>query len=191
MTKNEIIEWIRERLDPELYRHSIATQEMAAELADMYGADRQKAVVAGLLHDCAKGLSHAELLSCANRYSIPLDQIRLAQPGLLHAPVGAKLAQIELGITDTEVLRAIEIHNTGSNGMSRLDRVLYVADSSEPNRNYPGVQRIRELAFGGDLDGALLEAIEIKIRHVMERQLMLHPLSLDARNDVLREIKDR
>lgn len=184
-----ITEWVREKLDPELYRHSIATQELAAELADIYNVDRQKAAATGLLHDCAKGLSNEELLLYANRYHIPLDEIRLAQPGLLHAPVGAKLIQMELEITDNEILHAIAVHNTGSSGMSTLDKVLYLADASEPNRKYPGVQRIREMAASGDLDNALLEIMDMKIRHVMERKLMLHPLSVEAWNDVLKASK--
>lgn len=186
MTRAEIIEWLKGKLDPKLYRHSIATQELAAQLADVYNVDTRKAGTAGLLHDCARSLSNEDLLLYATRYYIPLDEIRLAQPGLLHAPVGAKLAQMELGIADDEILHAIQVHNTGSKGMSILDKVLYVADSSEPNRNYPGVQRIRDLASSGDLDSALLEALEVKIRYVMEQKLILHPLSVEARNDVLR-----
>jgi len=188
MTKAEIIHWLRARLDPKLCRHSIATQEMAVELADIYSVNRHKATVAGLLHDCAKGLSHEELLLSANQYNIPLDEIRMTQPGLLHAPVGAKIAQAELGITDSEILHAIEVHNTGSTGMSRLDKVLYLADAAEPNRTYPGVEQIRELAFSGNLDNALLETMDMKICHVIERKRMLHPLSVDARNDILRGI---
>jgi predicted HD superfamily hydrolase involved in NAD metabolism len=183
-----IIEWLRERLNPKLYRHSVATQELAAELADIYNVGKQNAVIAGLLHDCARGLSDEDLLLYAHRYHIPLDQIQLAQPVLLHSPVGAKLAQMELEITDNEILHAIAAHNTGSKGMSRLDRVLYVADSSEPNRDYPEVQSIRNLAFSGDLDGALLKAMEVKIRYVMDQKLMLHPLSMEAWNDILKGI---
>ena len=100
MTKAEMTDWISGRLSPKLYRHSIATQQLTAELAEMYGADREKANIAGLLHDCAKALSNAELLSHAELYRLPVDEIQLMQPGLLHAPVAAKLVQAELGITD-------------------------------------------------------------------------------------------
>ena len=191
MTKAEIIDWLEEKLGAKLYRHCMATQELAAELAGVYNADRQKATLAGLLHDCAKPFSDEELIRHAGRYNIPLDAIRLIQPGLLHAPVGAKLVQMEFGVSDDEVLHAIAVHNTGSSGMSTLDKILYVADASEPNRDYPGVQRIRDLTFSGDLDAAVLETMEMKIRHVMQKRSMLHTLSVEARNDILKRIRDR
>ena len=185
MTKTEITEWIKGKTDSRLYCHCMATQEWAAELAAVYGVDKQKAMLAGLLHDCAKQMSHKELLSRAERYGIELDQVRLAQPGLLHAPVAANLVHAELGIADNEVLKAIAIHNTGSRNMSMLGKVLYLADASEPNRSYPGVQHIRKLAQNGDLADALLITINTKIRHVLERKLMLHPMTVEAWNDVL------
>ncbi len=185
MTKAEIVEWLKGKVGPRLYSHLIGTQEMAVKLAGIYNADRQKAMLSGLLHDCAKPMPHAELFSHAERYSIHLDQVRLAQPGLLHAPVGAKLVHAELSITDNEILGAIAVHNTGSGDMSILGKVLYLADASESNRSYPGVQRIRDMALGGDLDSALLSTMDMKIQHVLERKLMLHPMTIEARNDVL------
>ena len=182
---------LSEKLNSELYCHSVATQELAVELAERYRVDKQKAALAGLLHDCARGLSHEELFLNAERYQIAVDQIRLAQPGLLHAPVGSKLAQMEFGVKDDEILHAIAVHNTASSGMSGLDKVLYVADASEPNRDYPGVERIRELAFSNDLDGAFLEAMEIKIHYTMKRKSMLHPMSLEAWNEILGSARAR
>ena len=171
-----------------MYCHSAATQEMAAKLADIYGVDMEKATLAGLLHDCAKQMSHEELISHAQHYHIRLDHIRLAQPGLLHAPVGAKLVHAELGIADSEILDAIAAHNTGSKDMSRLGKILYLADASECTRSYPGVERIRDLALSGDLNSALLTTMDMKIRHVLEQKQMLHPMSVEARNDVIKEI---
>jgi len=187
MTKAEIEKRLKERLSPDLYRHSVSTQNMAEELAGIYNIDREKASLAGLLHDCARGMSNKELRLYASRYNMLMDEIQLNQPVLLHAPVAAKIAQAEFGVEDNEILHAIEVHCTGSSPMSTLDKVLYVSDSSEPDRDYPGVQRIRELAYSGDLDGALLEAMDLKIIYVTERKLILHPMSVEARNEVLQE----
>jgi len=185
MTKAEIIDWLNGKVKPELYNHLIGTQELAVKLAEIYEVDSQKAMLVGLLHDCAKLMSDAELVSQARRYNIQLDEVRLAQPGLLHAPVGAKLVHAELCISDNEILDAIAVHNTGSRDMTGLGKVLYLADASEPNRDYPGVQRIRELALGGNLDDALLTTMDMKIQHVLEKRRMLHPMTVEARNDVL------
>ena len=187
--KAEFAEWLKGKVNSKLYRHSTATQEMMLKLAGMYDVDAQKAALAGLLHDCAKQMSNEELISHAERHHIQLDRIRLAQPGLLHAPVGASLVQIDLGIEDEEILDAIAVHNTGSGGMSRLGKILYLADASEPNRDYPGVEHIREIAMSGDLNSALLATMDMKIRHVLDRGYMLHPMSVEARNDILEQIK--
>ena len=188
MTRTEIAEWLKERVNSRVYYHSTATQEMAAELADIYEVDRQKAMLAGLLHDRAKQISNAKLVAHAQRYHIQRDHIRMAQPELLHAPVGAKLVHAELGITDEEILDAIAVHNTGSRDMSRLGKILYLADASEHTRDYPAVQDIRKLALSGELNDALLATMDMKIRHVLEKKRMLHPMSVEARNEVLKEI---
>ena len=189
MTKTEIMERLQKCLKPRLYRHCVATQETAERLAAKYDVDIQKAAFAGLLHDYAKQYSDEELVVYARQYGVDVDWIRAVQPGLLHAPVSAKLVEDRFGISDPQVLHAIAVHNTGCGKMSRLDKILYVADSSEPNRHFPGVERIRELSLAGDLDGAALEAMDIKIRHVLDRRYLLHPLSVEARNDILRGIK--
>jgi predicted HD superfamily hydrolase involved in NAD metabolism len=191
MMKNEIKERLREKLSLKLYRHSIATQEWALELAGIYEVDLEKASLAGLLHDCAKYMSHNELLLNSTRYQIPVDKIQSVQPGLLHAPVGARIANMEFGINDDEILHAIKIHNTGFSGMSKLDKILYMADATEPNRDYPDVQYIRDIALSGDMDGAALETMNMKIRHVIERGSLLHPMSIEARNDILLTIRNR
>lgn len=186
MTKNEIIKWLELKLSPDLYRHSIAVQNMMEELALLYGVDSEKASLAGLVHDCAKSIPKRDLLTSARQLHITIDELMLIHPILLHAPLGAKIAELEFGIKDAEILRAVETHSIGSMEMSTLDRMLYVADSAEPNRDYPGVEKIRSLAFSGDLDGALLKAMDIKITYVVNKGLMLHPLTVEARSKILR-----
>lgn len=185
MTKAEIIDWLNGKVNPKLYDHLIGTQELAVRLAEIYAVDSQKAMLVGLLHDCAKLMPDAELISQAKYYNIQLDEVRLVQPGLLHAPVGAELVHAELGISDNEILDAVAVHNTGSKNMTELGKVLYLADASEPNRDYPGVERIRKLALGGNLDDALLTTMDMKIQHVLEKRRMLHPMTVEARNDIL------
>jgi len=186
MTKSEIIKWLDDKLSPDLYRHSIAVQNIMEELTLLYGVDREKASLAGLAHDCAKSIPRKDFLTSARQLHVTIDELMLIHPILLHAPLGARIAELEFGIKDTEILRAIETHSIGSMEMSTLDRMLYVADSAEPNRDYSDVEKIRDLVFSGDLDGALLKAMDIKITYVVNKGLMLHPLTVEARNKILR-----
>jgi predicted HD superfamily hydrolase involved in NAD metabolism len=185
MTESEIIERLEEKLSPKRYYHSLATAEMAKQLAQIYGVDEQKAFLAGLVHDCAKGMSNWELMQYAQEHNILINDIQLSQAGLLHGVVGASIAMLEFGVGDNEILQAIKAHITGTKNMSTLDKILYLSDSAEPSRNYDGVDKIRKLAFNGKLDNALLEAMEMKLIYVMKKRLMLHSISIEAWNDIV------
>jgi predicted HD superfamily hydrolase involved in NAD metabolism len=191
MTKSEIIQKLEQRLIPQIYRHSIATGEMAEKLARLYHVDEQKAFLAGVLHDCAKDMSKKELLAYAKSHGIPIDTIQEKQPGLLHGAVASNIAKTEFDIDDEEILHAIEVHSTGSKKMSLLDKILYVSDSAEPNRDYEGVEMIRNLIFNGELDNALLEGMKIKLIYVIEKKVMLHPDSIEAWNEIAGAFKEK
>ena len=191
MTESEIIKRLEEKLTPKRYYHSLATGEMAKQLAQIYGVDEQKAFLAGLVHDCAKGMSHRELIQYTQEHNVPINDIQLSQAGLLHSVVGVSIAMLEFGISDNEILQAIKAHITGTKNMSTLDKILYLSDSAEPNRNYDGVDKIRKLAFNGKLDSALLEAMEMKLIYVMKKRLMLHPMSIEAWNELITKIKHK
>jgi predicted HD superfamily hydrolase involved in NAD metabolism len=189
MTKNEIKQKLIEKLTPKLYRHSIATGEMAENLARLYKADEEKAYLAGILHDVAKGMDKKELLVYAKSRNIKIDSIQAEQPGLLHGIVASYIVKNEFSIIDDDILHAIEIHSTGSKNMSILDKILYLSDSAEPNRDYDGVEMIRDLAFHGELDKALLIAMKIKLIFVLEKEIMLHLDSIEAWNETAIALK--
>ncbi len=185
MTKNEVIDKLKHRLSAKLFKHALATGDMSKQLAKIYKLSEEKAYLAGVLHDCAKNMSKKELLLYAHNHKIPVDSITLIQPSLLHGAVGANIAKLEFEVDDPEILHAIEIHSTGSKSMSLLDKVLYVSDSAEPNRDYEGVDIIREYALNGELDKALLEAMSIKLSYVLSKRVMLHLDSIEAWNDII------
>jgi predicted HD superfamily hydrolase involved in NAD metabolism len=185
MTKSEIIDQLKQRLSFKLYNHVLATGEMAKNLAKIYNVDEEKAYLAGILHDCAKNLSQKELLVYAHNHNISIDSVILLQPSLLHGVIGANIAMSEFGISDPDILHAIESHSTGSKEMSLLDKIMYLADSAEPNRDYEGVDEIRNFAFDGELDKALLKSMSIKLVHVMSKRIMIHPTSVEAWNGVI------
>ncbi len=171
-------------LDHELYQHSLGVAGVAADLAVRYGADVSKAFLAGLLHDYGKGYPLGRLRQEARRLELALDRITLAEPKLLHAPVGAALLSEELGIFDPAVIKAVAYHTTGRSRMSLLEKVVYLADFIEPGRDFTGVEQIRQLARV-QLNAALVAAVEHTIRSVLERGMLLHPRTIQFRNSLL------
>ena len=113
-----------------------------------------------------------------------LDRVSLAEPKLLHAPVGAALLHVELGITDPAIINAVAFHTTGRGRMSLLEKVVYLADFIEPGRDFTGVDRIRELARS-QLRAALIASVEHTIRSVLDRSMLLHPRTVQLRNSLL------
>ncbi len=183
------IGFLRKKLGNELFRHSVGVARMAALLARTHGEDEDLAYLAGLWHDCAKPLTAEHLRKKAVEFSLCPDEVTWRSPHLLHAPVGAVLAAKEAGIDDERVLRAIEFHTTGKPGLGRFEQIIYLADAVEINRVYPGVRRLRKMAFH-DLDGALLKVVTNAIKKVIQRGYLLHPLSAAFRNELLSRKND-
>ncbi|NLA11062.1 MAG: HD domain-containing protein [Firmicutes bacterium] len=175
---------IKNHLGAELYQHSLGVAETAAALAVRYRGDKRRAYLAGLLHDYGKGYSRSALGQKAGEMGLCLDRVSLREKGLLHAPVGAALLPLELGVTDPAVLGAVACHTTGRPGMSLLEKIVYLADLIEPGRDFEGVEQLREMA-STDLDRALLAAVDGTIQRVIQRGLLLHPRSVLFRNSLL------
>lgn len=186
--ESEIKRKLKEMLNDKRYEHSLSVQRMARRLAKIYGADEEKASLAGLVHDCAKWMSPFQSFRAAKRYGIKLDSIERKQPGILHAIIGGELASDLFSIDDPEILSAIKSHTTGRSQMSLMDKILYVADYAEPLREYDGAAKVRKLAYE-NIDIAMLEAIEQKIQHLLEKRYLIHPRTITARNEILRKLR--
>ncbi len=175
---------MKDMLGDQLYRHSLGAADAAVSLAKCYGADTQKAYLAGLIHDYGKRYSKKELLRKAQLMGLPLDRITRQEKRLLHAPVGAALIRTELNICDPEISRAIAYHTTGRSEMTLFEKVIYLADYIEEGREFAGIERIREIAYIS-IDRALLSAVNQAIRSVLVKGAMLHPRSVAFRNSLL------
>ena len=184
-----VMEKLKEWIDEKRLNHSLGVSRCAVELAGYYGADVGKAELAGMLHDCAKGLSFERSLELAKEFGIEFDMIFKMNPALLHAPLGSYLARDVFGIQDVEILEAIACHTTGKKDMTLLEKVLCLADYIEEGRNFPGVEKIRELAFV-DINRALLTGLEMSIQAVLKSGMLLHPMTVGARNALLLEIQN-
>lgn len=168
-------------LEPKEVRHCERTADTARTLAERFGLDAKKAEFAGMLHDVARALSDTELLAVARRYDIPVSNVDRVRPYLLHAEVGARLLAETMGIEDEEVLSAVASHTFGRVGMTELEKVIYLADTIEPARSFPGVERVRGAAERG-LDDAMRVAYRVVICHLTERGRPLHPRTVEVWN---------
>lgn len=168
-------EKLRRTLSPRRMQHTAGVWKTASELALRYGADPDKARIAALLHDCAKELTAAELLK---RTQTP-DPIL----PVLHAEVGAQLAETEYGISDTEILQAIRLHTTGDTDMTVLDKIIYLADMIEPHRDFPDVAELRRLAEIS-LDDTVLLALLKSLWYIESKHGRIHDATLRAVADL-------
>ncbi|MBQ3124388.1 MAG: bis(5'-nucleosyl)-tetraphosphatase (symmetrical) YqeK [Clostridia bacterium] len=183
MTIKEIESKLKNELDEKRYKHSISVADEAVRLAGLYGGDKEKAYLAGLIHDCAKCLPYDKAIELAKKYGCVLDDETLACPGVVHAPIGAVVAEHEYGISDTEILDAIRYHTVARKGMTLLDKIIYLADMTEPYRDFNGVENLRKLC-NEDIDLAFCEALRRSLQFNIEKGNIMHPNTLYAWNEM-------
>lgn len=184
MKQEFYLDRLKGMLDHDKYIHSLGVRDAAVQLARIHGADARQAALAGLLHDCARCMPADRLLELAGRFNLPVHEVDLALPVLLHAPVGARLARQEFGVEDEAVLRAIALHTLGDVGMDLLDKVVFVADKVEPGRCYADAERLREMARH-DLDRALLACFDMSVSYALRLGDPVHPGMIEARNRLI------
>lgn len=160
--------------------HILGTEEEAVKLAGRWGADPELARRAAILHDCTKYWSREEHLACCARYDVSLDELEGKAEKLLHAKTGACVAKYVYG-QPQEVYDAIFYHTTGKGNMTKLEKILYLADYMEPNRDFEGVTDMRRLAYE-DLDAAVLMGCEMSIAEMEQRGYEVHSNTLQARD---------
>lgn len=177
MELHEIRKKLKKELDKARYAHTKGVMYTAGSLAMANGYDYHKAMLAGLLHDCAKCRSTAEKTELCSKYNIPVTKTETENPGLLHAKAGMALAQKKYGITDPDILHAIRVHTTGEPGMSLLDKIIFVADYIEPLRNEaPRLEEIRQLAFH-DIDRCVAEILYDTLHYLNGRKGSIDPMT--------------
>ncbi len=174
--------WLRKKayamLDPKRIAHVQGCEEEAARLARRWGADEEKAREAGILHDITKKEKLDEQLRLCEKYGIILDEMERTEGKLLHSKTGAGIAKYEFGCDD-EIYGAIFWHTTGKENMGLLEKVIYMADYIEPNRDFDGVEQLRHLAYT-DLDKALEMGFRMSIEDMRSRGIVPHARTLGA-----------
>ena len=165
-------------LKPSRVKHVLGCRDTAVELAKRWGADVTDAARAGILHDVTKAIDGPLQLTLCAAYGKLLDDFSKRYPKTLHALTGSMVAKRIFGENEA-VVSAIEFHTTCRADRTLLEKIIYVADYMEPNRDFPGVERLRELAFT-DLDAALKLGLEMTLEHLGEQGVAVSPASRDA-----------
>lgn len=173
MDLEQIREHMRLTLTPPRYLHSLGVEEVACDMAVIFGYNEEKARLAGILHDCAKCISEEELLANCVKYKLTVTETERQCPFLLHGKVGAAFAKDRYGVEDEEVLSAITFHTTGRPAMILLEKIIFTADYIEPYRKpLPRITQLREAAYSD---------INLAVRLVLENMIQY----LESSNDVI------
>jgi len=182
--EKKMLNYLEENLKENRLRHSLSVSETAVLLATKYDQNTEKARIAGLVHDCAKNMTDAELIKVVMDHEIELNEIDLQNPSILHGLVGSIIAKETMGICDEDILMSICFHTTGRKNMSILEKIIYISDYIEPLREFTGLERLRSLAEI-DLDAAVLKSFDNTIKYVISQKELLHTDTIDARNYLL------
>ena len=165
-------------LKPNRVQHVLGCRDTAVELAKRWGADVNDAARAGILHDITKAIDGPLQLTLCDAYGKILSDFSKKYPKTLHALTGSMVAERIFGENEA-VVSAIEHHTTGKADMNLLEMIIYVADYMEPNRDFPGVEKLRELAFS-DIQAALKLGLEMTLEHLNRQGNEVSPASRDA-----------
>lgn len=182
-------EIVKKRVTEKRYIHILGVEEKAIELAQKYGADENKVRVAAILHDIAKSMEVDKMREiCEKNFSDELSTKDMEISEILHGFVGYIIVRDELKIEDEEILEAIKYHTIGKKGLSLVGRIIYIADGIEKNRDYPEVEKIRELV-DKNLDEGIIYEIDKKIVYLKKIGGEIHKNTLEMR-DWLKESLD-
>lgn len=178
--RSALLAKMAERLSPKRLEHCLGVEKASLDLAERYDVDQERAGLAGLLHDYAKELSNQEFLDLIDRYQLD-PALKTWNNNVWHGLVGIYKIQEELGLKDPAILRAIEIHTVGAEQMSDLDKVVYVADYIECGRDFPGVDKARELAKVS-LNQAVAYETASTVAYLVKQGLPIYPQTLATYN---------
>lgn len=184
MTENEMMKKLQTMQKERRFKHTLGVVAEAERLAPKFGVDVRKARITALLHDCAKNLdekSGEDFFDLCQRYGVKLDECAKCERALVHAFLGAAVAYKDYGISDHEILEAIYYHTTARANMTPLEKLIYIADMTEPGRTIEQTDEIRRLVEI-DVDEALIYAIGCSIKHVIRKGTLIHPDSVHALN---------
>ncbi len=182
MDRFEMLEKLKDKLPKKRFEHSVGVEYTAATLAFVHGVDYNKAMIAGLLHDCAKYVPNDKKIQKCEKRNILISKVEYENPDLLHAKLSAIYAKEKYKVTDLEILSAITYHTTGKPDMTALEKIIYISDYIEPNRDsIPDIEIIRKEAYM-DLDCCLLHILKNTMNYLGKKHSIIDPLTKETYN---------
>ncbi len=184
MNLDEYRNLIKSKMSEHRFIHSVNVSKEARKLAKIYGADAEKAAIAGILHDITKEMPVEEQLKIITDSGIILDNVQKNAPKLWHGISGSIYIKENLDINDADILNAIRYHTTGRAGMSLLEKIIFVADFTSQERTYKGVSTMRKKSRK-TLDEAMLYGFKFTFSDLSKRELAIHPDELACYNEIV------
>lgn len=183
MNYTEILNWLKNNLNEKRYIHTLGTAECAKELANKFNLNSEKAYMAGLLHDCAKGFSNEKLLDIIHQH-LNVEECECSIIKHYTHPVSAYIAEKEFQIDDKEILSAIRWHTLGKLDMTDFEKIVFLADKIEPNtRDKEYSDKIKALLNEPNgINKALLKCYKETIKSLVKRDLKICLLTIDIYN---------
>lgn len=176
-----------QKLKYERFQHTIGVEVLAAELAKRFGMDVESASLAALAHDMAKSFSLQEQIEKAKEWNLVYYPEDLEIPGILHGRVASYILKNEYDVTDPDILNAVANHTLGRPGMSSLEMLIYSADLTEPGRDFPGVDNLREKLYH-DLKEGTLACVEHTLHYLQVKNKPVHPLTVLTYEDLKKNV---
>lgn len=185
MALNQLKVELQRRMSRARYEHVLRVTEVAKELASQYDVSVRAAEEAALFHDIAKFMGKEELQAIIKEEKLD-ERLLSFHHELWHGPVGAVIASKQFSVEDEDVLNAVRYHTSGRAGMSKLEKIIYVADMIEPGRDFPGVEQLRQMAYE-DLHKAMAACIHQSVQFLLAKKVSVFPDSIDCYNEHMRE----
>ena len=188
MDFTEMEKKVNVKMDKKRFEHTKRVVRKAEYLAKLYNAPINKVKIGAYLHDIAKGYKLSEMLDIIkDKYPEVCDE-KFQNIQILHGFVAAELAEKEFGIHDEDILNSLRYHTIGRPGMSLIEKIVYLADAIEDEREWAGIKKARKLA-DKNIDKAIMYELDKKIEYLIKKEALIHPNTIDLRNDLLTKRK--
>lgn len=180
--RDRVIAWLKQNVSDHRLQHILGVEATCITLAHCHQLDEKQAAWAGLMHDLAKFFPPKKLLKIATEVKIPVDEVCLKYPHLLHADIGAVVARREFEVNDLEILAAISNHTLGAPEMSQLSCVVFIADVLEPNRGDNAELAAMRSVAGENLYKCVRQTCDYSLKYLLSKQKIIHPRTVLTRN---------